>query len=373
MTEENQIQVLIVGAGNIGRLYGYQLYKSGAKIHFYVREHHRENLTKYPLRIHRLTSVFRWCNQSTTENFSDYTITTDTDIASGNAPNLPEQLNYVVFAVPCHCLGEGDWLKTLITFLNNKYQKNVYYTSPIPDETSMQRIVDMGIDKSQIFTGQTNACSFFAPLANQRFDPRGKEIAKKDNEDSNPNKVIIYCPTLPELYGQLTEEAKEPTDEFVSLLNEGGLRSLNIGKDTQYGLFGILATPLFVTFAMYNWDFLKAGKNLSLMTLFSASLCETALIIMKKTDNKTSIFVKLIPFIPTILFAFAFIIAHFVSAYVCSFDIEAFCNAHFNVKLGDQTDYFTNIIKSDAEKYGIDITNFRQLLEKYKSSVKKSE
>jgi len=86
----------------------------------------------------------------------------------------------------------------------------------------MQRFIDMGIDKTQIIAGQTNTCSYFAPLANQRFEPRGEEIAKKDSEEDNPNKVIVYCTTFPETYGELTKEAKDATDKFVDLLKKGG-------------------------------------------------------------------------------------------------------------------------------------------------------
>jgi len=371
--EEKPIEILVVGAGNIGRVYGYHLFKAGCKIHYYVREHNKQKLTNYPLRVHRLTSAIRFLNNSTTKKFSEYTITTDSDIANGNAPNLPEHLDYVVFAVPTYRLPEGDWLKTLITFLNNKYQKNVYYTSPIPDETGMQRFIDMGIDKTQIIAGQTNTCSFFAPLANQRFEPRGKEIAKKDNEEDNPNKVIIYCTTFPETYGELTKEAKEATDKFVDLLKKGELPAQNIGKDTQYGILGLFATPVFLTFPKYNYDLFKAGRDMNTMVLVMAAFSEVALIIEKKTENNCSFMIKLIPFIPTSLFCLALIIAHFFLVLVWSFDFEAFCNAHFNVKLGVQAEFFANVIKSEAEKYSVDTTNLNKLLNNFNTNFKKNE
>jgi len=373
MSEEKQIEVLIVGAGNIGRVYGYHLFKGGAKIHYYVREHHRQNLTNYPICMHRLTSVIRWCNKTTTEKFSDYTITTDTDISNGNAPNLPEHLDYVLFAIPSHTPSKGDWFKTLITFLNNKYQKNVYYASPVPDETGMQRLIDLGIDKSQLISAQTNVSSYFAPLANQRYEPRGKEIAEKDAQENNPNKVIVYCPTLPEMVGELTSEAKDAADKLAEILNKGDLKTVNIGKDTQYGISGLLATPAFAGFAMYDWNFYNAGRDLEMMSLIMGSLCETANIIMKKTNNQCSFIVKAIPFIPTLLFASVIIFAHFLSVYVSSFDFEAFSNAHFNVKLGEQTDYWTEVINNDAKTYGVNITNFTKLITKYKESLKKDE
>jgi len=373
MSEERQIEVLIVGAGNIGRVYGYHLFKGGAKIHYYVREHHKQNLTNYPLRMHRLSSLIRWCNKSTTEKFSDYSIITDTDISSGNTSNLPEHLDYVIFTVPAHRLDEGDWLINLVTFLNYKYKNEVYYTSPAPDETGMQRLVDFGIQKSQLISAQTNVCSYYAPLADQKIEPRGKEGAKKDDEEDNPNKVIVYCPTVPESVGELTTDGIDAANKLVKILNKGGLKTLNIGKDTQYGLFGLLATPAFAGFAIYDWNFLDAGKDLALMALMMAALCETANIIMKKTKNQCSFIVKAIPFIPSLCFAFAVIFAHFVSTYIFTFDFEAFCNAHFNVKLGEQTDYWTRIITKDAETYGVNIMNFKKLIAKYEEITKKDE
>jgi len=373
MTEERKIEALIIGCGNIGRVYGYHLFKGGAKVHYYVREHHRANLTKNPLRMHRLSSSIRFFNKSKTEKFSDYTVTTDTDIMSGYAPSLPEQLDYVIFTVPINRFSEGSWLKTLINFLNNKYQKNVYYTCPVPDETGMQRIVDLGIDKTQLISGQTNTCSYFAPLANQKIEPRGKETAKKDEEENNPNKVIVYYTASPECFGNLTKEAKDATNKLVGVLKKGGLNSVNIGKDTQYGLLTYVGMPVFVGFAMYNWNLLNAAKDFVTMTILTAAISETCQIVLKKTNNKCSSIIKLIPFIPTLLFCFALIFIHFFSTCISSYDVEAFCNAHFNVKLSEQTDYGINIINKEAEKYNVSIVNFQSLVEKYKKSLKKDE
>jgi len=372
MSEERQIEVLIVGAGNIGRVYGYHISKAGAKVHFYVREHNRQNLTNYPLRVHRLSSMIRWLNNSKTEKFSDYTVTTDEDIAKGVAPNLPEQLDYVIFAVPANRLAEGDWLKNLITFLNNKYQKNVYYTSPIPDETEMQRIIDMGIDKTQLISAQTNTCSYFAPLANQKIEPRG-EAAKKEDEEDNPNKVIVYCNTGPETFGQFTEEAKDATDDLVELLNKGDLPAQNIGKETQYGTFGLFITPIFVGFSMYNWNFYNAGRDINTMTYVIAALCETAQIVMKKTNNNCSPVIKMIPFVPTLLFCSILIFLHFVATNVITFDMETFLNAHFKLKLGEQTDYLTEVVKKEGEKYEVSLTNLNKVVNKYNEIVKKNK
>ncbi|KAL6632989.1 hypothetical protein LY90DRAFT_670084 [Neocallimastix californiae] len=373
MTEERPVEVLIVGAGNIGRVYGYHLFKGGAKVHFYVREHNKQNLSNNPLVMHGLSSVIRWCNKTSTIKFSDYTVTTDTDIANGNAPNLPEHLDYVIFSVPSHHLGEGNWLKTLVTFINNKYQKNVYYTSPIPDETNMERYLDMGVEKSQLIAGQTNVSSYFAPLADQKYEPRSKEILEKDNEEKNPNKVTIFIPFFSEVVGNLTEEAKEATDKYVKILNKGGLKTVNIGKDTEYGINAILLVPILAGFSMYNWNFYDVGRDLKTMSLITASLRETSSIILKKTKDQNNSMIKAISFVPSILFASFLILFHFISLYIFSLDFEAFCNAHFNVKLGEQTDYWNNILSNDAEKYGIDISNLKKLMKQYKESSKKNE
>jgi len=373
MAEDKPTEVLIIGAGNIGRVYGYHLSKAGVKVHYYVREHHRQNLTSHPLRLHRLTSVFRFLNKSSTEKFSDYTITTDTDIANGQAPNLPEQLNYVIFTVPAHSLSEGDWLKTLIAFLKGKYQNNLYYTSPVPDETGFQRLLDLGIEKEKLISAQTGIVSYFAPLPTQRFEPRGEDTAKKDDEENNPNKVIVYCLTTPELFGNLTPESKEPTNQLIKLLNNGGLRSINIGRDTEYGLLCLMLTSLLVSFGSYNWNFYNAGKDLSLMSLTTASLAEISNIIVKKTKGQCQFLIKMVPFVPTLLFAAIVIFIHLLSVYVCSFDIEAFCQGHFKVKLDDQTNYWIGVVQEEAKTYESDITNFQKLIEVTRTASKKNE
>jgi len=178
--------------------------------------------------MHQLTSSVRWNNKSVTEKFSDFNVITDKDIASGNAPNLPEHLDYVVIAIPPNRLDEGDWLKTLVTFLNNKYSKNIYYTSPAPDLSGMQRYMDLGIDKSHLISGQIGCDSFYVPIPNQKFEARPLDIAKKDDEEENPNGVIVYCQSGKETFGELTKEAKEATDNLVSILNNGGKTSHNI-------------------------------------------------------------------------------------------------------------------------------------------------
>jgi len=172
------------------------------------------------MRMHQLTSSVRWLNKSHTEKFSDYSLITDTDI-NNSASCLPDQLNYAIFTVPAHCL-EGDWFKNLVTLLNNKYKKNIYYCSPAPDVSGMKRFIDLGIDKSQLISGQIGCDSYYAPIENQKFEARGEEIAKKDDEEDNPNKVIVYCQSGVETFGELTKEGKEATDYLVSMLNKGG-------------------------------------------------------------------------------------------------------------------------------------------------------
>ncbi|ORX49726.1 hypothetical protein BCR36DRAFT_370734 [Piromyces finnis] len=371
MADNKVKQVLIVGAGSIGRVYGYHLFKGGAKVHYYVREHHKQNLTNYPLRMHELTSSMRWFNKSTTKKFSEYTVTTDTEVASGNAPNLPDHLDYAIFAVPAYLLGQGDWLKTLVNFLNNKYSNQVYYNSPVPDETCMQRFMDLGVDKTKLISGQIGCNSFFAPLVNQKFDPRGVENAKKEDQEDNPNKVVIYNKSAAESFGELSKEAKEATDALVSILNKGGLKSKNVGGNTEYGYFCTAATPIFMGLTMHNWKLAQTASDYKNMSLVHASVCEVIKVIKKKTNNKCGFAVKSLAYLPTFMLVILYYINYLNSAYLCSYDIEAFGNAHFNTKLGGQTDHLIELITHEAQQYSVDITHFKKLIEDYKLSQKK--
>jgi len=372
---EKGIQVLVVGAGSIGSVYGYHLFKGGAKVHYYVREHHKQNLTNYPLRMHQLTSSVRWNNKSVTEKFSDFNVITDKDIASGNAPNLPEHLDYVVIAIPPNRLDEGDWLKTLVTFLNNKYSKNIYYTSPAPDLSGMQRYMDLGIDKSHLISGQIGCDSFYVPIPNQKFEARPLDIAKKDDEEENPNGVIVYCQSGKETFGELTKEAKEATDNLVSILNNGGLKAQNIGKDTEYGISFPIMLPVFMSYTIYGWNFFEVAKHFRIMTLATGSLREISKIIRKNTNDQCSFSIKAMSYLPTLritsfIFFPVFSFAHFFATRMSSYDVESLGKANYNGKLRDQTNFLINYLRKDAEKHSIKMPNFDKLVEKYRNSQK---
>jgi len=376
MTEKSIQEVLIVGAGSIGRVYGYHLFKGGAKVHFYVREHHKENLTKFPLRMHQLTSSVRWLNKSHTEKFSDYSIITDTDITNCGESCLPQQLNYVIFTVPVHS-SNGDWFKNLVTLLNDKYKENIYYCSPAPDVTGMQRFIDLGIDKSQLISGQIGCDSYYAPIENQKFEARGEEIAKQDDEENNPNKVIVYCQSGMETFGELSKEGKEATDKLVSLLNNGGLKAQNIGKDTEYGTRFPVMLPMFMAFTIHHWNYFEVAKHFGIMTSVTSSFREIATIIRKKTNDKCSFSIKAMSYIPTIrlstiVFFPVFSFVHFFATRVSSYDVESLGNANFNGKLRTQTDFLIDYLNKDAEKYSVKMPYFNKLVEKYRDAQNKN-
>lgn len=93
----------------------------------------------------------------------------------------------------------------------------------------MQRFIDEGIDKTQLISGQIASDCYMAPLANQKFEARGEENAKKDDEEDNPNKVVVYCQSGKECFGGLSDEANEATDKLVNVLNQGGIyKCINI-------------------------------------------------------------------------------------------------------------------------------------------------
>jgi len=371
---ETKPEVLIVGAGSIGRVYGYHLSKGGANVHYYVREHNKKNLSNYPLRIHQLTSSFRRFNKSHTEKFSNYTVTTDSEVASGNTPNLPKNIDYAIFTIPPH-QSQGEWFNNLVKFLNNKYKKNIYYSSPAPDITGMQRFIDEGIDKTQLISGQIASDCYMAPLANQKFEARGEENAKKDDEEDNPNKVVVYCQSGKECFGGLSDEANEATDKLVNILNQGGLNAENIGRDTEYGLRFPIMLPLFMSYTIYNWNFYELGKHFNIMTLVTGSFREISTIIKKKTNNTCSFSIKAMSYIPTlrlstICFAPFFFFLHFFAIHLSSIDVESLGYTNYNGKLRDQTDFLINFVCDDAKKYKVEMTNFNKLIEKYKASQK---
>jgi len=124
---------------------------------------------------------------------------------------------------------------------------------------------------------------------------------------------------------------------------------------------------------MYNWNLYDAGRDVNTMTYVTAALCETAQIIMKKTKNNCSFIIKLISFVPTLIFCSMLIFLHFLATNVVTFDLEAFFNAHFKVKLGEQADYLAEVVEKEGEKYNISLNNFNKILNKYNEIIKKSK
>lgn len=373
MTEEKKIEVLIVGAGTIGQIYGYHLQKSGANVHFYIREHNKEKMTKYPLRIHKLSSVFRWLNKSKTEEWSNYDLITDTDIANNN-DTLPDNIDYVIFAVPADKFNQGEWLPKLINLLNKKENsKKIMYVTPIPDESGLTRLTDLGITNSQLISAQINSVCYFAPLVDQSYEPRDAEMVKKDDESENPNKVVVCSQVGPELFGSFTEEAKNPTDQLITLLKKSDFLCGNVQKKLLYGVYAIVLMPLFMIATLCNWNFLTIAKNYSLMVITNASISEICLIQMKKFKEINKTMFYLLIYTPTIFLSLGVLVAHFLSVYVCSFDIEAFCKTHFGIKLTTQTEYWIDLVKSDSKKYEVDITNLEKLVGKYNEFTKKGQ
>jgi len=375
MLEEKKAEILIVGAGSIGRVYGYHLWKGGANIHYYVRDHNKQNLTNYPLRMHKLSSSVRWFNKSETKKFSDYNVITDNEIKNNNVTNLPSKLDYVIFTIPPHFVNKGEWFKTLVSYLNNKYQKKVYYSSPAPDITGMKQFIDVGIDKNHLISGQIACDCYYAPIDNQSFEARGIEMAKKDDEENNPNKVIVYYQSGQELFGELTSEAKDATDKLAIILNQGGLNAKSIGRDTEYGLRFPIMTSMFMSYTIYNWNFAEVAKHFPIMSLVTGSFREIATVVKKKTNNQCGFPIKAMSYIPTarltsFLFCPFFYMLHLYAKYISSFDIEALGNSNYNGKLREQTSYIINNIYDDAKKNNIKLSNFNKLVEKFELSQK---
>jgi len=378
MSLEKKAEILIVGAGSIGRVYGYHFWKGGANVHFYIREHNKENLTKYPLRMHKLSSSVRWFNKSETKKFSEYNVITDNEIKNNNATNLPSQLDYVIFTLPAHRINEGEWLQFLVSFLNNKYQKKVYFSSPAPVISGMQRFIDIGIDKNKIISGQIGCDCYYAPIDNQSFEARDIEIAKKDDEENNPNKVIVYYQSGQELFGGLTSEAKEATNKLAIILNQGGLNAKSIDRDTEYGIRFPIMTPMFMSYTIYNWNFAEVAKHFPIMSLVTGSFREIATVVKKKNNNQCGFPIKAMSYMPiacltSFLFCPFFYTLHLYAKYVSSFDVEALGNSNYNGKLREQTNYIINYICNEATKNNVKLSNFNKLVEKYKLSQKKSK
>jgi len=298
------MNILLVGAGAVGQVYGYHLQKGGAKVTFMVRERYaeacREGLNLYPL---NRSAKSRW----TATRFEDFDLLTSTEEVAAQA------WDQVWLCMSSTALRRGTWFKELACVLGE--ETTLVLLQPGLHD---QQFALSSWPVERLVTGLISFVSFQAPLPGETIEPEG---------------VAYYLPPMsPSLF------QGPQAGQVVGALKKGGCPG-KVSSDTRKSMTqgSSVLMPHLIALELSNWSFSSLQKSPNLK---SASLASKEAIAISMTHNN---------FTPSMLSALVQPLTMKmllgVAPMVMPFDLENYLKYHFS-KVGDQTrDFISTIIK----------------------------
>jgi ketopantoate reductase len=182
------MNVLVVGAGAVGQVYGRHARLGGADVTFFVRDKYRDEVARgfelYPLNRKRGTAV----------RFDDFAVVTRADEVAAR------HFDQVYFAVSSPAL-QGPWLAELVAAIGDATILTLQ-----PGEGDRDRFIAAGANAERVVSGMITLISYSAPLPGETRFPR-------------PGMAYWFPPLAPcPISG-----ARERVDAVIALLRKGGL------------------------------------------------------------------------------------------------------------------------------------------------------
>ena len=183
------MRILIVGAGATGTVFGAALVKGGADVTFYVREHHRERLSRgirlhhqgyFTLREEKITSI---------------------GVATSPSEVAAQAWDQVWITTPSDAL-RGAWLDE---FLPATAATPLVILQPDPED--IQYVRDHGAGDREIIQGLIQFSAWQSPLPHEPADQDG---------------ITCLVPPGP---GAVFDSAHAAGEHIATLLRKGGLRA----------------------------------------------------------------------------------------------------------------------------------------------------
>ncbi|MCA9562375.1 MAG: hypothetical protein KC561_02755 [Myxococcales bacterium] len=216
------MNILLVGAGAVGKVYGRHLQLGGAKVSFLVKEKYVQELapgvTMYAL--NQPTGR----RKVTFEGFG--LLTTPEDVAE-------ERWDQVWFCLPENAIG-GAWMPPVLNAIGD-----AVLVSPLPGGEA-RRALERHVPPERLVTGLINMISYEAPIADEGYD--------------EPGTAYWFPPLGKSLFGG----PRPATDSVVGALKAGGCPakfSWNAGDKSSFG--SSMLMPFLVALEGAEWSFLK--------------------------------------------------------------------------------------------------------------------
>lgn len=291
------MDVLLIGAGAVGQVYGYHFQRSGARVAFYVREKYaaaaREGFTLYDFN--------RGASRARPIRFEGFDVLTTMEEVRERTWDL------VVLCLPSTALTQGSWLEELGASLGDATLVNL-----TPDAED-HAVIARHVKEAQIVGGLIGLLSYHGPLPGDELPEEG---------------MVFWVPPLTRM---TFSGAGDRPRVVARALSKGGLSSKVVPSTTHEAAFADPVLQLFVAaLEIADWRFETLSADRGLMTLAHRATREAFDAVATRLGVKVPLAMRL--FRPWMLR-----LSMRLSRFVVPFDLERFFAVHFT-KVGAQTE-----------------------------------
>ena len=286
------MKILIVGAGAVGKVYGYHLNKAAVEVSFLVKEKYAEaaraGFTLYP----RTKS-----GPSTPVTWTDYKVLTTREEVK------KEYYDYVIFAMSSPALRTG-WMED---FLQAVPESVIVSLQPGMFD---QDYISKRITPSKIINGTVSIVAYDAPMEGEK--------------DEKPGTAFWVPPASFSMLSGLPSQV----DLLNEFLTKGGIPARRVRNAHQENIVvNVTLTLIVEALKQCDWSFDKLIKS-PVLKLLSAAIPEAAAVQAKQANINTPKYSK---FLHPLLFKATLK----MSKHLVPFDLEKYMKLHFT-KMGDQ-------------------------------------
>jgi 2-dehydropantoate 2-reductase len=316
------MNILLIGAGAVGQVYGYHYQQGGADVAFFVREKYAEE-TRKGFDLYNLNRRGGWKAPVHFEGF---------DVLTDMAEVGNRRWDIVVLCLSSTALRSGTWFEELAAGLGDATLVNL--TPGIED----YQLIAERVPEEQIVSGVIGLSSYPGPLPGDKI----------------PSPGMVYW--VPPLTKMVFSGPSKRAHAAADTLGDGGMPSAVIDDVTPRGAFGgPVLQFLMVALELADWSFKKLRGQRALMALNHRATREAFVVAAARTGLKVPFGMRLIrPWILRLLTRF--------TRFVVPFDIALFFKKHFS-KVGDQTELGMTTLIGLAESQGNPASAMKELLQ----------
>ena len=309
------MNILIVGAGAVGSVFGYHLQNGGAKISYLVKPNHLDSM-KNGIQLYLKKTASK---KSKSIRFTNY------QVYSNAKEYASFHFDYVILTMPSNSL-VGNWLPELLDLLGKK----MVLVSLQPGMKDQEYILGLGkLGPDRLLIGSIPIVSYLAPLPGETITPPGYVSWTPPGQ-----KVILQGPI-------------EKAESLAAVFSHGEMPSKALNSMVQISIVPSIFLQILVASLESNeWCFKRLFRKGNLeITSKAISQAIPIAAAMSKIPNPMKI--PIVWFF-TKPFVIKFILKQ--AKWVVPFDFEAYMKVHFT-KVGEQMHQGMKLLISEGEKF----------------------